>query len=90
VPIPEVVRPTPLPCSVSRAPTDPTIVTSSPSRIQTVPSAATIVQWKLDHGNRSSRAGIFVRIVPSETGVLIDLLSGGGRPRNWGGVPRLG
>ena len=41
----------------------PTIVTSSPSRIQTVPSPITIRQWKRDHGSRSSRAGMFVRIL---------------------------
>ena len=41
----------------------PTIVTSSPSRIQTVPSPITIIQWKRDHGSRSSRAGTSVSIV---------------------------
>ena len=36
----------------------PTIVTSSPSRIQTVPRPITTSQWNRDHGRRSSRAGI--------------------------------
>src|SRR5262249_35413215 len=44
--------------SVSRDPIVPTIVTSSPSRTQVMPSANTIVQCHLDHGNRSSRAGM--------------------------------
>ena len=35
----------------------PTIVTSSPSRIQTVPRPITIIQWKRDHGSRSRRDG---------------------------------
>ena len=42
----------------------PTIVTSSPSRIQTVPRPITTIQWKRDQGRRSSRAGIWVSIVP--------------------------
>ena len=41
----------------------PTIVTSSPSRIQTVPRPITIIQWKLDQGSRSRREGIRVSIV---------------------------
>ena len=53
----------PLPFSVSRAAIEPTIVTSRPSRIQTVPSPMTTSQWKRDHGSRSSRAGMFVSIV---------------------------
>src|SRR3984957_12901732 len=39
---------------------DPTIVTSSPSRIQAMPSAVTTSQWKRLHGRRSSRAGTSV------------------------------
>src|SRR5581483_6080310 len=42
---------------------DPTIVTSRPSRIQTVPSPATTSQWNLDHGSRSRRPGMSVSIV---------------------------
>ena len=55
--------PMPLPFSVSREATEPTIVTSRPSRIQTVPRPMTTSQWKRDHGSRSSRAGISVSIV---------------------------
>ena len=40
-----------------------TIVTSSPSRIQTVPRPITIIQWNRDQGSRSRRAGIWVSIV---------------------------
>jgi hypothetical protein len=53
----------PLPASVRRSPTLPTIVTSRPSRIQTVPSPITTIQWKRDHGSRSSRDGTLVSIV---------------------------
>ena len=60
----------PLPSSVSRAAIDPTIVTSSPSRIQTVPSPTTTRQWKRDQGSRSRRAGIRVRIVPVWTSLM--------------------
>ena len=46
------------------------IVTSSPSRIQTIPSPITTRQWKLDHGSRSSRAGIrgLDRLEPARVG----------------------
>src|SRR4051812_17087509 len=54
----------PLPVSDSRDAIEPTIVTSSPSRIQTVPSPTTTRQWNFAQGSRSSRAGIFVVIVP--------------------------
>ena len=58
------MSPSPLSFSVSRAAIEPTIVTSSPSRIHTVPRPITTSQWKRDHGSRSSRAGIaFVSIV---------------------------
>src|SRR4051812_9309029 len=53
----------PLPASVRRGAMAPTIVTSRPSRIQTVPSPITIRQWNLDHGRRSMRLGICVVIV---------------------------
>src|ERR1043166_693115 len=42
----------------------PTIVTSSPSRIQTVPRPMMIIQCHRDHGSRSNRAGILVVTVP--------------------------
>jgi hypothetical protein len=37
-------------------------VISSPSRTQATPSATTILVWNLDHGSRSIRAGIRLRI----------------------------
>ena len=61
----------PLPVSVSRAAIAPTIVTSSPSRIQTVPRPITTIQWNRDQGRRSSRAGMRVRIVPGSPVVVI-------------------
>ena len=57
----------PLPFSISREATELTFVTSRPSRIQTVPSPITTVQWNRDHGNRSSRAGMRVLMVPNST-----------------------
>src|SRR4051794_21460673 len=64
-------RLTPLPRSVRRAAIAPTIVTSSPSRIHTVPRPITMRQWKRDQGSRSRRAGTSVRIVLGGTVVLI-------------------
>jgi hypothetical protein len=61
----------PLPASVSRGAIAPTIVTSRPSSTQTVPSPMTILQWKRDQGSRSSRAGMFVRIVRYASAVVI-------------------
>ena len=55
----------PLPFAEIAPAIEPTIVTSRPSRIQTVPSPTTIRQCHLDRGSRSSRAGMFVSIVPS-------------------------
>src|SRR3954468_21515247 len=46
----------------------PTIVTSSPSRIQTVPSPTMTSQCQLLQGSRSMRAGILVLTVSSATG----------------------
>ncbi len=40
--------------------TAPTSVTSSPSRIQMIPSAPTTSQWNRLHGSRSRRAGAVV------------------------------
>src|SRR3954454_11765517 len=48
--------------SDSRDAIAPTIVTSSPSRIHTVPSPTTTSQCHFDQGRRSSRAGIFEAI----------------------------
>ena len=46
---------------------DPTMVTSSPSRIHTVPSPITTSQCQRLHGSRSSRAGMSVVIRPVST-----------------------
>jgi hypothetical protein len=46
----------PLPRSVSRAATAPTIVSCRPSRIQTVPRPRTTRQWKRDHGRADQAA----------------------------------
>ena len=53
----------PEPFSVSREEIVPTIVTSSPSRIHTVPSPISTIQCQRAHGSRSSRAGIFVSMI---------------------------
>src|SRR5579884_2668287 len=63
-PIPPAPIEIPLPFSVSREAIEPTIVTSSPSRIQTVPRPMTTSQWKRDHGSRSRRPGMFVSMTP--------------------------
>ncbi len=57
------VRWIPLPFSIIREATEPTIVTSRPSRIHTVPRPITTRQWNRDHGRRSSRAGTRVLMV---------------------------
>ena len=56
--------PRPVSASLRASDIEPTMVTSRPSRIQTVPSPTTIIQWNFDHGNRSSRAGMSVVMVP--------------------------
>jgi hypothetical protein len=38
-----------------------------------VPSPERIRQWKPDHGSRSSRAGIFVVIVPSRIAAVLTI-----------------
>ncbi len=48
----------PLSPSVSREAIAPTIVISRPSRIQTVPSPMTTIQWKRAHGRRSMRGDV--------------------------------
>jgi hypothetical protein len=48
--------------SMNIGPTLLAIVISSPSGIQATPSAATILVWNRDHGSRSIRAGISLRI----------------------------
>src|SRR6201994_1587384 len=59
----EASRVIPEPPSVRRSPIEPMIVTSRPSRIQTVPRPMTTIQWNFDQGRRSRRAGTLVSIV---------------------------
>src|SRR3954469_1370547 len=59
----ELAMPRPVVGSFSASDIDPTIVTSSPSRIQTVPSPRRTSQCHLAHGSRYSRAGTLVLIV---------------------------
>src|SRR3954471_6553263 len=53
----------PDPFSVRREEIVPTIVTSRPSRIHTVPSPTSTIQCQRDPGSRSSRAGIRVSTI---------------------------
>src|SRR5664280_1641956 len=64
-PIWAVVIEIPLPALVSVLPTAPTMVTSSPSRIHTVPRPITTIRCHRDHGSRSSRAGTSVSTASS-------------------------
>ncbi len=57
----------PLPLAEIAPAIEPTIVTSSPSRIHTVPNPTRIFQCQRDHGSRSRRAEMFVSIVPSRS-----------------------
>ena len=59
----------PLPLAEIAPAIEPTIVTSRPSRIHTVPSPMRILQCQRDQGRRSSRAGMLVSIVPSSPAV---------------------
>src|SRR5947209_18276265 len=54
----------PLPLAEIAPAIDPTTVTSSPSRIHTVPNPIRISQCHRDQGRRSSLAGMFVSMVP--------------------------
>ena len=56
----------PLPALVSVLPTAPTIVTSRPSRIHTVPRPMSTIQCHCDQGKRSSRPGTVVSTTPSD------------------------
>ena len=66
-PMSELLMPSPVLAGFSASDIDPTIVTSSPSRIHTVPRPITIIQCHRDHGSRSSRAGMSVVIWPVST-----------------------
>ena len=67
------LRPRPLSGSVRRVAMAPTMVTSSPSRIQTVPRPITTSQCHRAHGSRSSRPGIRVSMVPVCTSPTVHL-----------------
>ncbi len=71
IPMSLAVMSMPLPDSVSRAATEPTIVTSRPSRIHTVPRPTTTIQWNRDQGSRSRRAGMRVVIVPTRVSAVM-------------------
>ncbi len=62
VPMSELLMPRPVLAGFSASDIDPTMVTSSPSRIHTVPRPITIIQCQRDHGSRSRRAGMSVVI----------------------------
>src|SRR3954449_6692708 len=57
--------------SVSLSTTALATVISSPSRIQATPRAITMRVWKGDHGNRSIRAGMRLRIAPGVRASLV-------------------
>ena len=66
------LSPRPLSGSVRRLAIAPTMVTSSPARIQTVPSPITTSQCHRAQGSRSSRPGIRVSMTPAEkTGAAV-------------------
>src|SRR5690242_506824 len=50
--------------SLRVAATELATVISRPSRTQATPSAMTSRVWKLDHGSRSMRAGMVLRMMP--------------------------
>src|SRR5689334_12778955 len=60
----ELLSPRPEPSGLSASDNEPTMVTSMPSRIHTVPRPRTITQCHLAQGNRSIRAGMSVVILP--------------------------
>ena len=59
--------PSPVSVGLSASDIEPTIVTSSPSRIQTVPRPITTIQCHRAQGSRSSRAGMSVVMRPVST-----------------------
>ena len=63
----KLLSPRPVPSGFSAALSEPTMVTSSPSRIQTVPRPMTTSQCHLAQGNRSILAGMSVVMRPVST-----------------------
>ena len=66
-PTSKLSMPRPVLGSASASDIEPTMVTSSPSRIHTVPRPSTTNQCQRLQGSRSSRAGISVVIRPVST-----------------------
>ena len=66
-PIWKLLMPSPVSLGLRASDIEPTIVTSRPSRIQTVPSPITTSQCQRAHGSRSSRAGMSVVMRPVST-----------------------
>ena len=66
-PMSELLSPRPVPSGLRASDSEPTIVTSMPSRIHTVPRPSTITQCHRAQGSRSIRAGMLVVIRPVST-----------------------
>src|SRR5215210_401054 len=66
-PTSKLLSPSPVVGSASASDIDPTMVTSRPSRIHTVPRPITTSQCQRLQGDRSSRAGMSVVIRPVST-----------------------
>ena len=71
----KLLMPSPSPSGFSASDIEPTMVTSRPSRIQTVPRPMTTSQCQRAQGSRSSRAGMSVVMRPVST-----LMPAGGTP----------
>src|SRR6478735_7008228 len=63
-PMSELLMPSPVSADFRASDIDPTMVTSSPSRIHTVPRPITTIQCHRAHGSRSNRAGMSVVMRP--------------------------
>ena len=70
MPMSELLRPRPVSAGLRASDIEPTMVTSSPSRIHTVPSPTTIIQCQRAHGSRSIRAGMSVVMRPVSTDIV--------------------
>src|SRR6478736_1844293 len=66
-PMSELLIPSPVSGDFRASDIEPTIVTSSPSRIHTVPRPITTIQCHRAHGSRSRRAGMSVVMRPVST-----------------------
>src|SRR4051812_33059163 len=70
-PMSELLMPRPVLAGFRASDIEPTIVTSSPSRIHTVPRPTTIIQCQRAQGRRSNRAGMSVVICPVSTPLVM-------------------